>query len=487
METAHGAGIAVAEALQNGLPWLEGAWLGVTYLGDPKCAFLVYFPAVYYAERRVGLALLWMALVSEWLNLIFKWEPVRPLHDHGGGPVAGDDRGIGPGGPAHSEPLGPAGACRGLRPLPVGRRLVPGLHLGTLPAPGAGRPRGRRRPGPAAGPPGALGAGAQLLWAGSPGAAAGSQPHLLDPRHPGLRPGLVDPTGLQVVRAARVAAPGHEALRLPGPGRGHGLGAGGGPALALLRPAAAGAVGARPAGGLPAPGPGRAAGAGRAGPAPPAHPLLRPQLPEGRAGPLRGAGPGALAGPQPQPQGGRSPARPVSPPLPTAAHPSPCGRSPPPPGIGGDRDPRTGPRAGTGPTPSPSAPLPLPRARAGSPGAPAAAVSPQWAGGSRRAPPTQGAPLTARDRGPGPRSPSSPAFVGLRVLWLPSLPPAATAARGTPFRPPGAGEASATAAEAGSPRGSGPWPGTPGNPSSSSGSSLGLLLRGLGRATSPHL
>uniref|UniRef100_A0A6I8NZ30 Glucose-6-phosphatase catalytic subunit 3 n=1 Tax=Ornithorhynchus anatinus TaxID=9258 RepID=A0A6I8NZ30_ORNAN len=215
METAHGAGIAVAEALQNGLPWLEGAWLGVTYLGDPKCAFLVYFPAVYYAERRVGLALLWMALVSEWLNLIFKWEPVRPLHDHGGGPVAGDDRGIGPGGPAHSEPLGPAGACRGLRPLPVGRRLVPGLHLGTLPAPGAGRPRGRRRPGPAAGPPGALGAGAQLLWAGSPGAAAGSQPHLLDPRHPGLRPGLVDPTGLQVVRAARVAAPGHEALRLP--------------------------------------------------------------------------------------------------------------------------------------------------------------------------------------------------------------------------------------------------------------------------------
>ncbi|XP_038610371.1 glucose-6-phosphatase 3 [Tachyglossus aculeatus] len=73
METAHGAGIALAEALQNGLPWLEGTWLWVTYLGDPKCAFLVYFPAVYYAERRVGLALLWMALLSEWLNLIFKW------------------------------------------------------------------------------------------------------------------------------------------------------------------------------------------------------------------------------------------------------------------------------------------------------------------------------------------------------------------------------------------------------------------------------
>ena len=35
MESTLGAGIAMAEALQNQLPWLENVWLWVTFLGDP--------------------------------------------------------------------------------------------------------------------------------------------------------------------------------------------------------------------------------------------------------------------------------------------------------------------------------------------------------------------------------------------------------------------------------------------------------------------
>lgn len=73
MESALGAGIAMAEALQNQLPWLENVWLWVTFLGDPKSLFLFYFPAAYYASRRVGIAVLWISLITEWLNLIFKW------------------------------------------------------------------------------------------------------------------------------------------------------------------------------------------------------------------------------------------------------------------------------------------------------------------------------------------------------------------------------------------------------------------------------
>ena len=56
MESTLGAGIAMAEALQNQLPWLENVWLWVTFLGDPKSLFLFYFPAAYYASRRVGIA-----------------------------------------------------------------------------------------------------------------------------------------------------------------------------------------------------------------------------------------------------------------------------------------------------------------------------------------------------------------------------------------------------------------------------------------------
>ncbi|XP_021095913.1 glucose-6-phosphatase 3 isoform X4 [Heterocephalus glaber] len=98
MESALGAGIAMAEALQTRLPWLESVWLWVTFLGDPKNLFLLYFPAAYYASRRVGVAVLWTSLVTEWLNLVFKWQPIWTLHDHRGSAVARDDGTVFPGG-----------------------------------------------------------------------------------------------------------------------------------------------------------------------------------------------------------------------------------------------------------------------------------------------------------------------------------------------------------------------------------------------------
>ncbi|XP_048222996.1 glucose-6-phosphatase 3 isoform X1 [Perognathus longimembris pacificus] len=73
MEPAMSAGIAMAEALQNRLPGLENVWLWVSFLGDPKNLFLFYFPVAYYASRRVGISVLWISFITEWLNLVFKW------------------------------------------------------------------------------------------------------------------------------------------------------------------------------------------------------------------------------------------------------------------------------------------------------------------------------------------------------------------------------------------------------------------------------
>ncbi|KAK2110712.1 hypothetical protein P7K49_010458 [Saguinus oedipus] len=78
MESTLGAGIVIAEALQNQLAWLENVWLWVTFLGDPKILFLFYFPVAYYASRRVGIAVLWISLITEWLNLVFKCSLFRP-------------------------------------------------------------------------------------------------------------------------------------------------------------------------------------------------------------------------------------------------------------------------------------------------------------------------------------------------------------------------------------------------------------------------
>ncbi|XP_063315362.1 glucose-6-phosphatase 3 [Pelobates fuscus] len=73
MDEVHVAGIAVANVLQTHLRGSEEFWLWVTYLGDPACVFLIYFPLVYSYKRRLGVTVLWLALISEWLNLVLKW------------------------------------------------------------------------------------------------------------------------------------------------------------------------------------------------------------------------------------------------------------------------------------------------------------------------------------------------------------------------------------------------------------------------------
>ncbi|XP_023676599.1 glucose-6-phosphatase 3 [Paramormyrops kingsleyae] len=73
MQSVHTQGIWMAEALQKTLADYEDVWLFVTHMGDPKAAFLLCFPVTYYLSRRTGVAVLWVAAISEWLNLMFKW------------------------------------------------------------------------------------------------------------------------------------------------------------------------------------------------------------------------------------------------------------------------------------------------------------------------------------------------------------------------------------------------------------------------------
>ncbi|XP_010289684.1 PREDICTED: glucose-6-phosphatase 3, partial [Phaethon lepturus] len=73
MDALHAAGIRFAEVLQSGPPWLEKFWISVTSLADPKCIFTVFFPLTYFLDRKVGVSVLWIGLVSEWLNVVLKW------------------------------------------------------------------------------------------------------------------------------------------------------------------------------------------------------------------------------------------------------------------------------------------------------------------------------------------------------------------------------------------------------------------------------
>ncbi|ETE73945.1 Glucose-6-phosphatase 3, partial [Ophiophagus hannah] len=74
MDIFYTSGVQFAETLQSALPGLEDFWLWVTFFGDPKCIFIIYFPLAYFLlDKKIGLTVLWLGLISEWLNLMSKW------------------------------------------------------------------------------------------------------------------------------------------------------------------------------------------------------------------------------------------------------------------------------------------------------------------------------------------------------------------------------------------------------------------------------
>lgn len=73
MEAIYTNGVWVADGLQRKTMRQETLWLTVTHMGDPKAAFLLIFPLTYCISRRTGVTVLWVAALSEWLNLVFKW------------------------------------------------------------------------------------------------------------------------------------------------------------------------------------------------------------------------------------------------------------------------------------------------------------------------------------------------------------------------------------------------------------------------------
>ncbi|XP_053710684.1 glucose-6-phosphatase 3 [Synchiropus splendidus] len=73
MEALHTQGVWIAATLQKQTKHLEQFWIVVTHLGDPKAAFLLVFPFTYFCCKRAGLAVIWTAAVTEWLNLVLKW------------------------------------------------------------------------------------------------------------------------------------------------------------------------------------------------------------------------------------------------------------------------------------------------------------------------------------------------------------------------------------------------------------------------------
>ncbi|XP_006819676.1 LOW QUALITY PROTEIN: glucose-6-phosphatase 2-like [Saccoglossus kowalevskii] len=73
MDDLHSNGVDFICFLQETLRTQTDQMLLLSHMGDPRNAFLIYFPIAFCLCPSVGQKVLWIAAISEWLNAVLKW------------------------------------------------------------------------------------------------------------------------------------------------------------------------------------------------------------------------------------------------------------------------------------------------------------------------------------------------------------------------------------------------------------------------------
>ncbi|XP_046894606.1 glucose-6-phosphatase catalytic subunit 1-like isoform X1 [Hypomesus transpacificus] len=73
MDVVHGYGISATQYLQVHYKDTQDWFLLVSMAADLRNTFFVFFPVWFHLWEPVGVKLVWVAVVGDWLNMIFKW------------------------------------------------------------------------------------------------------------------------------------------------------------------------------------------------------------------------------------------------------------------------------------------------------------------------------------------------------------------------------------------------------------------------------
>ncbi|XP_062451666.1 glucose-6-phosphatase catalytic subunit 1 isoform X2 [Rhea pennata] len=73
MNLLHDAGVRATHQLQVHFKGAQHWFLFVSFAADLRNTFFVLFPLWFHFCRPVGIRLLWVAVIGDWLNLVFKW------------------------------------------------------------------------------------------------------------------------------------------------------------------------------------------------------------------------------------------------------------------------------------------------------------------------------------------------------------------------------------------------------------------------------
>ncbi|KAI1896519.1 hypothetical protein AGOR_G00095610 [Albula goreensis] len=73
MDVMHGFGVSTTHYLQTNYKDAQGWFLFVSFAADLRNTFFVFFPIWFHLRESVGIRLIWVAVIGDWLNLVFKW------------------------------------------------------------------------------------------------------------------------------------------------------------------------------------------------------------------------------------------------------------------------------------------------------------------------------------------------------------------------------------------------------------------------------
>lgn len=73
MDAMHDYGVTATQYLQTNYKDAQDWFLFVSFAADLRNTFFIFFPIWFHLRASVGIKLIWVAVVGDWLNLVFKW------------------------------------------------------------------------------------------------------------------------------------------------------------------------------------------------------------------------------------------------------------------------------------------------------------------------------------------------------------------------------------------------------------------------------
>uniref|UniRef100_UPI00398F4AA9 glucose-6-phosphatase catalytic subunit 1-like isoform X3 n=1 Tax=Pristiophorus japonicus TaxID=55135 RepID=UPI00398F4AA9 len=73
MDLLHSSGVELVQYLQLNYKDSQSWFTFISFAADLRNTFFVFFPIWFHLCEAVGVKLIWVAVVGDWLNLIFKW------------------------------------------------------------------------------------------------------------------------------------------------------------------------------------------------------------------------------------------------------------------------------------------------------------------------------------------------------------------------------------------------------------------------------